>query len=127
MQIHYFLAPAAETFDMEQLEARLGALPGAAKLPDEEPTYLIAAGPELARELAAAAEFADLSGQGLIVLSPTGLDVYQDASEAVLRQIREFVTWLFETTPCRVYSEEGEDWTERYVSNPGALFEEEPI
>jgi hypothetical protein len=51
--------------------------------------------------------------------------IYQDAPPAVLSQMEEFVTWLLKTAPCRVLSEEGDDWTERYARNPHALFVEE--
>lgn len=125
------LAPTGGPFDLAAVEARLAALPGAFPHPDPgDRAYVVTAGPDAARLVADALAqdpHEALWGQGLVTLSAEGIRVEQDAPAPVLAQLRDFVTWLLETTPCAVYSEEGDDWTARYAAHPEALFEEEPV
>lgn len=130
MQVHYYLSPAGpRPFDLPAIEKRLASLPGAFRL--NEPgqlTYVVTASKAMARYIAAKLQMdprTSLISQGVVTLSPTSIDVYQDAPPAVLSQMEEFITWLLRGTPCLVLSDEGEDWTERYAGNPRALFEEE--
>ena len=129
MQVHYHLLPQRGAFDVAAIEARLKALPGAFRHPrSEEPTWVIAASPAMAKFIASKLMLdprTSLASQAMLTLAPTGISVYQDAPEAILAQLKPFVTWLMRATPCRVLSEEGEDWTKRYAKNPQALFEEE--
>lgn len=129
MQVHYFLLPQRGAFDLNAIEARLKAMPGAFRHPHAaELTYVIAASPAMAKFIAAKLQqdpATSLASQGVLTLGPTGISVYQDAPEPILAQLKPLVTWLMQAVPCRVLSEEGEDWTRRYAKNPRALFEEE--
>ncbi|HEY9899374.1 MAG TPA: hypothetical protein V6D00_09355 [Pantanalinema sp.] len=131
MQISYTLAPTLTPFDLEAVEARLSALPGAFPHPDpSDRTYVVTAGPEMKRFVASEISvdpYGALYGQGLVTLDPSGIRVHQDAPQAVLAQLRDFVTWVLATYPCSVFSETGDDWTARYARHPQALFEEEPV
>ena len=129
MQVHYYVAPVQGTFNIPMIERRVASLPGAFRLADgRENTYVIAASTNMGRYLAAKLKIdprMSLATQGMVTLSPTSIMVYQDAPAEILRQLEDFITWLFKTVPCRVLSDEGDDWTVRYANNPHALFVEE--
>jgi hypothetical protein len=133
MQVQYYLSPAgSQKFDVRALEQRVQSLPGAFRLhssksPDEL-SYVIAASKGMARYVEAKLKMdprTSLISQGMITLSPISISVYQDAPAAILSQVEEFVTFLLKAYACRVLSDEGDDWTERYATNPHALFVEE--
>lgn len=130
MQVQYTLVPQGDRpFDLRRLEARLRQLPGAFRHPDpKELSFVVAATRDMARYLAA--KLANeprtaLVSQGYISLSAEAVGVQQEAPPEVLVQVEDFVTWLMTEVPCRVLSDEGEDWTARYAQNPKALFQEE--
>lgn len=131
MQVQYYLAPAGSMpFNLQQIETRLRLLPGAFRLfqPGPDVTYVIAASNGMAKYLEAKLKLdprTSLISQGMVTLSPMSLAIYQDAPKEILAQMEEFITWLFKAQPCRVLSDEGEDWTARYARNPHALFVEE--
>lgn len=130
MQVQYYLVPATDKpFDTRLIEARLQQLPGAFRHPDpRDVSFVIAASKPMARYIEAKLKLdphTSLLSQGMVTLDPRALTVYQDAPPAILAQMEDFVTWFMRTYPCRVLSEEGEDWTARYAQNPKALFVEE--
>lgn len=114
---------------MSPLEARLQALPQAFRHPDpRDRSWVVAADAGMARWLEAKLRMeprTPLDTQGLLTLHPAAVEVYQDAPAEILRVLEPLVSWLLATWPCRVLSEEGEDWTARYASDPRALFVEE--
>ena len=123
MQSLYFLIPPpGRSFDVATLESRLKQLPGAVRHPaPDEVCYVIAPNREMAQRLARSLvqnPMTSLASQGVVTLSPTGIRVEQDSPPPVIAQIRTFVCWLMGTLPCRVISEEGEDWTRRYATHP---------
>lgn len=130
MQVQYYLSPAGQLpFNLGVIEQRLASLPGAFRLAEpREISYVVTASKAMARYIEAKLKMdprTSLISQGMVTLSPTSIAVYQDAPPAVLSQVEEFVTWVLRTYPCRVLSDEGEDWTARYAKNPRALFVEE--
>lgn len=104
-------------------------LPAAFRHPDpRERLWVLAAGPDLARWLEAKLRLephTSLVSQGVVVLHPTAIEVYQDAPHEVLVSLEKLVTQILRQWPCQVLSEEGEDWTARYAESPAALFREE--
>ncbi|HEY9721331.1 MAG TPA: hypothetical protein V6D47_04915 [Oscillatoriaceae cyanobacterium] len=132
MQALYFLAPGGgRRFDLTQLEALLMKLPGAFRHPDPtELCYVIAPNAAMAKAVEDQLHRnpgTSLASQGIVTLAPTGVRIEQDAPAAVHAQLKPFVTWLMRAYACKVYSEEGEDWTARYANHPEALFLEEPV
>ncbi|MEB3328496.1 MAG: hypothetical protein VKQ33_04625 [Candidatus Sericytochromatia bacterium] len=129
MQVHYFLIPEAGAPFAAALEARLAGLPTAFRHPDpRERTWVVAADAGMARWLAArVAQQPDLSlvSQGLVILHPAAVEIWQDAPREILATLEPLVTWFLQAYPCQVLSEEGEDWTARYAAHPHALFVEE--
>lgn len=130
MQVQYTLVPEGERrFDLRRLEARIQQLPGAFRHPDpSELSFLIASTRDMARYLAAKLATdprTPLVSQGYVSLSEGAVGIVQDAPPEVLTQLEGFVSWLLDQQPCRILSDEGEDWTARYATNPKALFEEE--
>lgn len=130
MQLQYTLVPQGDRpFDLRRLEARLKQLPGAFRHPDpSDLSFVIAATRDMARYLAAKLNGeprTSLASQGIITLSERAVGVVQDAPQEVLDQVEGYVTWLMTEVPCRVLSDEGEDWTARYGHDPKALFLEE--
>jgi hypothetical protein len=130
VQVQYYLAPAgSQPFNLQQIETRLRLLPGAFRLNQPgDLAYVITASAGMAKYVEAKLKMdprTSLISQGMVTLSPHSIAVYQDAPKEILDQLEQFITWLFKTTPCRVLSDEGEDWTVRYAHNPRALFVEE--
>lgn len=129
MQVHYFLIPPPQTVFLEVVEAWLHKLPGAFRHPDpRERVWVVAAGPDLARWLEAKLRLephTSLVSQGMVVLHPAAIEVYQDAPKEVLAGLEQVVTQVLAKWPCQVLSEEGEDWTARYAAHPADLFREE--
>lgn len=132
MQSQYILTPGAgRPFDVAQIESLLKKLPGAFQHPDpKELCYVVTPNAAMAKAVEAQLRKnpkTSLTSQGIVALSPHGVRIEQDAPAAVHAQLKPFVTWLMRAYACRVYSEEGDDWTARYAAHPEALFQEEPV
>jgi hypothetical protein len=130
MQVHYYLLPAeGKPFNVSVIQAELQRLPGSFRLPrSPDLSYVIAASAGMARFLEAQLtqrSSVSLATQGFVTLSPDCITIRQDAPREILTQMEPWVTWLMRDTPCRVLSEEGEDWTHHYGHNPHGLFVEE--
>ncbi|MEB3220712.1 MAG: hypothetical protein VKS61_01405 [Candidatus Sericytochromatia bacterium] len=129
MQVHYFLIPPPDAAFAEALEARLQLVPAAFRHPDpRDRTWVIAADAGMARWLASRLQQqpgVSLETQGLVTLHPAAVEIWQDAPREILATLEPVVAWFLQAFPCRVLSEEGEDWTARYAEHPHALFVEE--
>ncbi|MEB3284746.1 MAG: hypothetical protein VKN33_05625 [Candidatus Sericytochromatia bacterium] len=129
MQVHYFLVLPPETSYQPQLEGWLGEMSGAFRHPDQrERMWVITAGPDMARWLEAKIRMepgTPLVSQGLLVLHPETIEVYQDVPREILVSMKSLLMNVLQRWACRVLSEEGDDWTSRYATHPVGLFEEE--
>lgn len=130
MQEHYFLIPPEGVAFGDLTEARLRRVPGCFRHPDpdEGRTYVVAASVPMGRWLEAKLKQdprTSLVSQGLVSVHPAAIEIWQNAPREVLAALEPFVAWVLGNWTCQVLSEDGDDWTARYGSDPHALFVEE--
>lgn len=129
VQVHYFLVPQTDRPFADLVEARLRKIPAAFRHPDpRDRSWVIAASPQMGKWLEAKLRVdprTSLATQGVVTIHPASLEIWQDAPREILASLEPLVTWILQTWPCQVFSEDSDDWTARYAHDPHALFVEE--
>ena len=121
-----YFYPLHGIFDVKQVENYLLALPHTFRDPANPAGPYFICGDEGSaayyREERLKNPAIDLPYTCLVSVAPGKIVVRQLCSENALRQARQFVVWLLETSECRVTDDYGNDWTEKVKSSVDVLY-----